>query len=168
MRDIVIYEGVAYVSHLYDLMGGQNTAWAPPEPFAFPVINSACWHGYITVFSAKIGELLRPSWLLTFTPVDQAPALTLGEQTIQPQPVPEQIDGAAVPRSYRFESAYDLAGLPAYVAPNLWEVGLILHKADAPHEFESKYLLEIGEHRRFIGQVVSFRKLEPSPDMENK
>lgn len=172
MRDLVIHEGTLYQSHLHDLYEDQWWTPKPPEGdiHVFPVTSTACWHGYLTVFSTKIGEPLRPSWLLTFTPVDKAPHLTYhcstGDVVIQPQVAPNEIDGTPIPnlgipsRNPNRPAAYDLSTLNIH--PWLWELGLILWKPPYPQgtpDTWTKHLLEIGEANYKVGHVLSFRDL---------
>ena len=164
MRDMVTYKGKMYHSHLHYLF--KDASWLPSDGIPgtlFDVSQTNCWHGYGIVFSAKMGKHFRPSWLLSFTPVAKAPTLKfpktwMSEEivVVPPQPVPETIDEAPVPKGV-YNSAYCLDGFTPDFA--LWELGIILWC----REDQCTYLLEVGERRRTIGNVISFRKLHGPP-----
>ena len=156
--DMVTFEDNMYHSRLYHLY--KHDSWAPePEKghgllSKFPVCLTSCWPGYLTVFSAKLNENFKPSWILTFSPVEECPTLYGGMRNpeVKPQPVPEFIDGAPVPqRGHRFESAYDISNIRSCFG--LWELGLILWKD------QKKYLLEIGRLDGKVNRVLGLREL---------
>lgn len=157
--DMVTFEDNMYHSRLYHLYKHDSWAPEPEQPqnlTRFPVCLSSCWQGYLTVFSAKLNENFEPSWILTFSPVEECPVLYGGGSIapeIKPQPVPEFIDGAPVPQrgTFGFQSAYDISNIPSHFC--LWELGLILWKN------QKKYLLEIGRLDYKVNRVLGLKEM---------